>query len=99
VGLGVGGDGVGDGLAVGEGLGMGKGLLSAYWWALLLAWVWAGEALVLGVGIATTLKASTTAFRVLRKSTRVSSRTTSCSHYAQSLTLNQLPAPAELDAE
>jgi hypothetical protein len=20
---------------------MGKGLLSAYWWALLLAWVWA----------------------------------------------------------
>ena len=30
----------GDGLAVREGLGMGKGLLSAYWWALLLAWVW-----------------------------------------------------------
>jgi hypothetical protein len=30
----------GDGLAVGEGLDMGKGLLSASWWALLLAWVW-----------------------------------------------------------
>ena len=26
--------------AAGEGLAMGKGLLSAYWWALLFAWVW-----------------------------------------------------------
>ena len=41
VGMGGGGASVSDGLADGEGLGVAKGLLSAYWWALLFAWVWA----------------------------------------------------------